>query len=79
MTLSKVTPDAQIFTFEASTKFEIKLSDLTDLLITAGQGCYFWGRVFVNIDPRKPFKKQDLKLEKEGGIVINTNLTLIHI
>tara|TARA_B100000214_G_C23611484_1_gene465297 strand:- start:77 stop:547 length:471 start_codon:yes stop_codon:yes gene_type:complete len=73
MTLSKVTPDAQTFTFEASTKFEIKLSDLTDLLITAGQGCYFWGRVFVNIDPRKPFKKQDLKLEKEGGIVINTN------
>ena len=52
MTLSKVTPDAQTFTFEASTKFEIKLSDLTDLLITAGQGCYFWGRVFVNIDPR---------------------------
>ena len=73
MTLSKVTPDAQIFTFEATTKFEIKLSDLTDLFITAGQGCYFWGRVFVNIDPRKPFKKQDLKLEKEGGIVINTN------
>ena len=73
MTLSKVTPDAQIFTFEASTKFEIKLSDLTDLLITAGQGCYFWGRVFVNIDPRKPFKKQDLKLEREGGIIINTN------
>ena len=73
MTLSKVTPDAQTFTFEASTKFEIKLSDLTDLLITAGQGCYYWGRVFLNIDPRKPFKKQDLKLEKEGGIVINTN------
>ena len=59
MTLSKVSPDAQTFTFEATTKFEIKLSDLTDLLITAGQGCYFWGRVFVNIDPRKPFKKQN--------------------
>ena len=73
MTLSKVTPDAQIFTFEATTKFEIKLSDLTDLLITAGQGCYFWGRVFVNIDTTKPFKDQDLKLEREGGIIINTN------
>ena len=73
MTLSKVTPDAQTFTFQASTKFEIKLSDLTDLLITAGQGCYFWGRVFVNIDTKKPFKDQDLKLEREGGIIINTN------
>ena len=73
MTIQKVTPDAQIFTFEASTKFEIKLSDLTDLLITAGQGCYFWGRVFVNIDTKKPFKDQDLKLEREGGIIINTN------
>ena len=73
MTLSKVAPDAQSFTFEASTKFEIKLLDLTDLLITAGQGCFFWGRVFVNIDTKKPFKDQDLKLEKEGGIVINTN------
>ena len=73
MTLSKVAPDAQTFTFEASTKFEIKLSDLTDLLITAGQGCYFWGRVFVNIDTKKAFKDQDLKLEREGGIIINTN------
>ena len=73
MTLSKVSPDAQLFTFEATTKFEIKLSDLTDLLITAGQGCYFWGRVFVNIDTLKPFKDQDLKLEREGGIIINTN------
>ena len=73
MTIQKITPEVETFTFEASTKFEIKLTDLTDLLITAGQGCYFWGRVFVNIDPRKPFKKQDLKLEKEGGIIINTN------
>ena len=73
MTLSKVTPDAQTFTFEATTKFEIKLADLTDLLITAGQGCYFWGRVFVNIDTKKPFKDQDLKIEREGGIIINTN------
>ena len=73
MTLSKVTPDVQIITFEASTKFEIKLSDLTDLLITAGQGCHFWGRVFVNIDTTKPFKDQDLKLERDGGIIINTN------
>ena len=73
MTIQKITPEVETFTFEASTKFEIKLTDLTDLLITAGQGCYFWGRVFVNIDPRKPFKKQDLKIEKEGGIIINTN------
>ena len=43
------------------------------MLITAGQGCYFGVVFFVNIDPRKPFKKQDLKLEKEGGIIINTN------
>ena len=57
MTIKEKAPDAQSFTFEASTKFEIKLSDLTDLFITAGQGCYFWGRVFVNIDPRKPFNK----------------------
>jgi len=73
MTIQKIAPDVQPFTFEATTKFEIKFSDLTDLLITAGQGCSFWGRVFVNIDPRKPFKKQDLKLEREGGIIINTN------
>ena len=46
MTLSKVTPDAQTFTFEASTKFEIKLSDLTDLLITAGKVVIF-GVVFL--------------------------------
>jgi len=73
MTLSKVIPDVQTFTFETTTKFEIKLSELTDLLITAGQGCYFWGRVFVNIDTKKPLKDQDLKLEREGGIIINTN------
>ena len=73
MTIQKITPEVETFTFEATTKFEIKLTDLTDLLITAGQGCYFWGRVFVNIDTTKPFKDQDLKLEREGGIIINTN------
>ena len=73
MTLSKVTPDAQTFTFEASTKFEIKLSDLTDLLITAGQGISYWGQIYVNFEPNKPYEKGFLKIEREGGIYINVN------
>ena len=73
MTLSKVTPDAQTFTFEASTKFEIKLSDLTDLLITVGQGITYWGEAYINIRPNKAYEKGFLKIEREGGIYINTN------
>ena len=72
MTLTKTTPE-ETFKFEAVTKYEISKKDLIDLLITAGQGIYYWGEIYVNFRPNKAYKKGFLKIEREGGIYINTN------
>ena len=72
MTLTRTTPE-ETFKFEAVTKYEISKEDLIDLLITAGQGIYYWGEIYVNFRPNKAYKKGFLQLEREGGIYINTN------
>jgi len=72
MALTKITSE-ETFKFEAVTKYEISKEDLIDLLITAGQGIYYWGEIYVNFRPNKAYKKGFLQLEREGGIIINKN------
>ena len=72
MTTTKTKPE-ETFKFSAITNYEISSEDLIDLLITAGQGISYWGEVYVNFEPNKPYTKGYLKIEREGGIYINTN------
>jgi len=71
--MTTTTTKAEVFKFSANTNYEISKEDLIDLLITAGQGISYWGEVYVNFEPNKPYTKGYLKIEREGGIYINTN------
>tara|TARA_Y100000114_G_scaffold52324_1_gene47806 strand:- start:169 stop:669 length:501 start_codon:yes stop_codon:yes gene_type:complete len=61
------------FSFSASSIYEIKDKDLIDLFITVGQGITYWGEAYINFRPNKAYEKGFLKIEREGGIYINTN------
>ena len=71
--MTTTTTKAEIFKFSAITNYEISKEDLIDLLITAGQGISYWGQVYVNFEPNKQYEQGYLKIEREGGIYINTN------
>ena len=43
------------------------------LFITVGQGITYWGEAYINFRPNKAYEKGFLKIEREGGIYINTN------
>ena len=73
MTIKQLTTKNKDFTFSCNSIYLIKEKDLIDLLITAGQGISYWGEVYVNFEPNKPYEKGFLKIEREGGIYINTN------
>ena len=62
-----------IFTFSCNSNYQIKEKDLIDLFITVGQGITYWGEAYINFRPNKAYEKGFLKIEKEGGIFINTN------
>ena len=72
MTKSILTPEVETFKFSAVTNYEINKEDLINLLITAGQGCSYWGKILVNFEPNKAYTKGYLQLEQEGCIAINT-------
>tara|TARA_R100001126_G_C4782327_1_gene127737 strand:- start:31 stop:516 length:486 start_codon:yes stop_codon:yes gene_type:complete len=77
MTLSKVNPEVETFRFSAVTNYEINKDDLINLLITSGQGISYWGEVYVNFEPNKPYEQGYLDIEFEGGLYVNkNNLTL---
>ena len=38
-----------------------------------GQGITYWGEAYINFRPNKAYEKGFLKIEREGGIYINTN------
>ena len=61
------------FSFSATSNYSIKDKDLIDLFITAGQGMCYWGEAYINFRPNKAYEKGFLKIEREGGIYINTN------
>ena len=61
------------FSFSASSIYEIKDKDLIDLFITVGQGITYWGEAYINFRPNKAYEKGFLKIDREGGIYINTN------
>jgi len=63
----------KVFSFSAVTNYQIKEENLIDLLITAGQGISYWGQVYVNFIPNKPYEQGYLDIEHEGGIYINRN------
>jgi len=73
MTKSITVPEVTTFKFSAVTNYEINKEDLINLLITAGQGISYWGEVYVNFEPNKPYEQGYLKIEREGGIYININ------
>ena len=73
MTKSITAPEVTTFKFSAVTNYEINKEDLINLLITAGQGISYWGEVYVNFKPNKPYEQGYLKIEREGGIYININ------
>ena len=58
----------KIFSFSAVTNYQIKEENLIDLLITAGQGISYWGQVYVNFEPNKPYEQGFLKIERGGNI-----------
>ena len=62
-----------IFSFTCNSNYQIKEKDLIDLFITVGQGITYWGEAYINFRPNKAYEKGFLKIEKEGGIFINTN------
>jgi len=62
-----------IFSFSATSNYSIKEKDLIDLFITVGQGMCYWGEAYINFRPNKAYEKGFLKIEREGGIYINTN------
>ena len=61
------------FSFSATCNYSIKEKDLIDLFITVGQGMCYWGEAYINFRPNKAYEKGFLKIEREGGIYINTN------
>ena len=73
MTIKQLTTKNKDFTFSCNSIYLIKEKDLIDLLITAGQGISYWGEVYVNFEPNKAYEKGFLKIEREGGMYINTN------
>tara|TARA_R100001509_G_scaffold146452_1_gene103467 strand:- start:824 stop:1330 length:507 start_codon:yes stop_codon:yes gene_type:complete len=62
-----------IFSFSATSNYSIKEKDLIDLFITVGQGMCYWGEAYINFRPNEAYEKGFLKIEREGGIYINTN------
>jgi len=62
-----------IFSFTCNSNYQIKEKDLIDLFITVGQGITYWGEAYINFRPNKAYEKGFLKIEREGGIYINTN------
>ena len=75
--MTTTTKTKKTYSFTAKTKYQIKEENLIDLLITAGQGISYWGEVYVNFIPNKPYEQGYLNIEHEGGIFINkTNLSL---
>ena len=77
MTKSITAPEVETFKFSAVTNYEINKEDLINLLITSGQGISYWGEVYVNFEPNKPYEKGFLDIEFEGGLYVNkNNLTL---
>ena len=62
-----------VFSFSATSNYSIKDKDLIDLFITVGQGITYWGEAYINFRPNKAYEKGFLKIEREGGIYINTN------
>ena len=62
-----------VFSFSATSNYSIKETDLIDLFITVGQGITYWGEAYINFRPNKAYEKGFLKIEREGGIYINTN------
>ena len=73
MTNSITVPEVETFKFTAVTNYEINKDDLINLLITAGQGISYWGEVYVNFEPNKPYEKGFLDIEFEGGLYVNKN------
>ena len=63
----------KIFSFSATSNYSIKEKDLIDLFITVGQGMCYWGEAYINFRPNEAYEKGFLKIEREGGIYINTN------
>ena len=61
------------FSFSATSNYSIKEKDLIDVFITVGQGISYWGEAYINFRPNKAYEKGFLKIEREGGIYINTN------
>ena len=62
-----------VFSFSCNSNYQIKEKDLIDLFITVGQGMCYWGEAYINFKPNKAYEKGFLKIEREGGIYINTN------
>ena len=62
-----------IFSFTCNSNYQIKEKDLIDLFITVDQGITNWGEAYINFRPNKAYEKGFLKIEREGGIYINTN------
>ncbi len=63
----------KLFSFICNSNYQIKDKDLIDLFITVGQGITYWGEAYINFRPNKAYEKGFLKIEREGGIYINTN------
>ena len=61
------------FSFSATSNYSIKDKDLIDLFITVGQGITYWGEAYINFRPNKAYETGFLKIEREGGLYINTN------
>jgi len=63
----------KVFSFSCYSNYQIKDKDLIDLFITVGQGITYWGEAYINFRPNEAYEKGFLKIEREGGIYINTN------
>ena len=71
--MTTTTKTKKTYSFSVKTKYQIKDTDLIDLFITIGQGITYWGEAYINFRPNKAYEKGFLKIEREGGIYINTN------
>tara|TARA_Y100000114_G_scaffold60835_1_gene55851 strand:- start:105 stop:569 length:465 start_codon:yes stop_codon:yes gene_type:complete len=71
--MTTTTKTTKTYSFTVKSKYQIKETDLIDLFITVGQGITYWGEAYINFKPNKAYEKGFLKIEREGGIFINTN------
>ena len=71
--MTTTTKTTKTYSFTVKSKYQIKETDLIDLFITVGQGITYWGEAYINFRPNKAYEKGFLKIEREGGIYINTN------